>query len=195
MVEKLIRDFVAVVGHGVDDELETFHLFNVNDDPKVKNGMMLFKCRAVDVPVRKSGGVAFWNFVRGKPTVLGKMDLDKDREFSIPQSLVFNIKDGTPSMQLVFPQSFDQLPESFRFHPYLGMALRIAYLSMQNDEIQQQLMEDANLNRTEILDKLSQSQSKANEYMTTMIQSFNQQKTEALKSELEQKKSTEQGFY
>ena len=57
-----ISDFLVVVGNPLEDELGTHRLFNIMEDPKVRNRRILFSLQARDVSVRKSGGWYFFNY-------------------------------------------------------------------------------------------------------------------------------------
>lgn len=196
-MEKQIEPILVLFGNNFDDELETYKVFNQIDDPKIKNERAYFSVVARDVPVRRPQGLTFMNWMLGRPTIIGKLELDKKRSFTIKQDLVFPIKMGTPSVTMVFPDNFDNLPESFKNHKFFGSGIKVAYLEMESVIAQAELMKEAGYQETEILDKLSQSQTQAHEYMLKQFQQFSQQQTEDLKSELNNKpkEPKDGGFY
>jgi len=195
-MEKPIEPIILTFGDSFDDELETYKLFNSIDDLKIKNGRAYFSVMARDVPVRRASGITFINWIFGRPTIIGKLELDKKRSFTNKQDLVFPIKNGTPNVSVVFPDRFDNLPESFKNHRFLGNAIKLGYLEMDSVVAQAELMREAGYQETEIADKLSQSQTQLNEFIVNTYQQFSQQQTDQLKTELKEKpKENKEGFY
>lgn len=192
-MEKEIHNFIVVVGNNVDEELEGYKLFTVNGDLKVKNQNILANLQARDVNVVRSAGRTFWNLVTGKPTVQGGLELDKIRQANFKEELFFIIKQGKPAVGLAFPDRFEDLPESLKKHKYLGTALKLTYMQMQAINQQRELLEEAGFNQTEIWDKLTQSQTKATEYINKMIQDLTNNQQKAITKETEEKKKREEG--
>ena len=195
MSEKPIRDFVTVVGNNIDPELEQYKIHRVVGDFKVMNGRLVVMLNAVDVPVRRIGS-AFWNWIRGKPHITGGLDLDKERQVSFNESLTFLIKDGSPADYLVFAEKFSDLPRSIQTDPYFGTAFQLAYLAKQSDEAKIQLMREAGLQETEIMDKLTQSRTKENEYIKQTMEELSNNSQQEIAKDIEKlKKEGGGGFY
>ena len=65
-------------------------------------------------------------------------------------------------------------------------------MQMKAEETKASLLREAGLNETEILDKLSQSQTRANEYIANLYEKFNQQTIDSLKSQVKKNKREEE---
>lgn len=187
MAELPIRDFVFRFGAEHDLELEQYALFTLNDDPKSMGGRLVCRLNAKDVAVRRPAGMAFWNFLRGKPTIIGQLDLDKLREASFAKNLWFTIRQGTPSVYAVFPDNYEDLPESFKSDMYFGYAFQLAYKARKSDENRKAMLLGAGEKDIEVYDMLMQSRTKENEYYLKMYDWLNKSREDAMKQAVEKK--------
>jgi hypothetical protein len=179
-MDKDVCDFVLLGGSfsGQEHKLGGYRLFNLVKSDDMKDRKLL-SLRAVDVNVRRSPGLSFINFVLGKPTVQGGVDLDSVKEnVTVARDLFLEVKGNKPRIILALPDNYEDLPESFKNHKYLGSGLQLSYLERDNLMSQEQLLRDAGLHETEITDKLSQSQTKANEYMKKQMNDFMMKETQ-----------------
>jgi hypothetical protein len=172
-MDREINDFFIALGDDMDSELETHKLFTQQADPIVKNRRIIFEIRAVDVPVRRGGGFYFFKMLTGQPLVANKFALDKKRKVGVAQDLCFDIKRGKPAITVAFPDSYDKLPQSLKEHPILGMALKMTYLARQSNQLQEDIMQEAGIQQSEIEDRLSQSQTRLNDFMLKQISDYN----------------------
>lgn len=190
MVDRVINDFVVVLGNDVDGELESFKLFNVVENPRIKNGRVFLGLKARDVEVRKSGG---FHFVQ---TVLGRADLDRKRTCAVDEDLFFSIKDGKPNMFLALPDDWDKLPNSIKNNRFVGQALKMAYLQKKSLDLQAQSLIDAGYQSAEINDILSQSQSKLNDFVMKQFNAYSQEQQTSLEKQIKptEEKTSERGY-
>lgn len=199
MAERIIADFLVLVGNDFDEECESFKLFRI-ENVSVKNKMYIFNVVAVDVHVRMSGGMALWSIITGNPVVLGDVDLSKKRQVAVEEDLVYCIKDaGNPSVYMAFPDRYERLPASIK-NSRLGNAFQIYLLERNMLERQREMMEQADYSETEILDKVTESQTKFAQYVNTLVQSYSKSEEARLQQDVEgkrQKTGEEQGggFY
>lgn len=199
-MDKEVNDFLVFVGD-VDEDLDNFALGVVVGGMKVKNKRVNADVLVRDVNVVRSAGRTLWNWITGKPTIQGGMELDKVRNANFSEELIFAIKLGKPALALVFPDRFEQLPESIKKDKYFGTAFQITYMQMQALNTQKELLEEAGFNQTEIWDKLSQSHTKSNEYITKLVQDYTKDQNKSLEREaMDRKKQegsagNEAGFY
>jgi len=184
MAEREINDFVVMLADNMDAELDTFHLFTLQADPKVKNRRIILSLQAVDVPVRRSGGFYFFKALTGQPLVANKVELDKRREVSVGQNFFLLVKAGKPNVYAVFPDDFDQLPQSLKEHSILGALFKMMYLAVKSNQLKEEIMAEAGIQASEIEDILSQSQTRLSETMMKMVQDW----TQATENQLKQNK-------
>lgn len=175
MVQDLpINDFLVVVGNNMDEELGTHRLFNIMADPKVKNRRILFQLQARDVPVRRRGGWYFFNLILGRKPIIGSTDLSQMRELSVAEDMVLQVKSGKPNIYVVFAESLENMPKTFKDDVRWKTVLQMLFLMRQNEEALAELYGSANLQQTEIQDRLSQSQTMLNDFVIKQMQNFQQ---------------------
>jgi hypothetical protein len=173
MEQRQILDFVIIVGNNVDDELETYKILNIMQDPKHKNGRVLLTLQARDVPIRKSGGWYFFNLLTGRHHVVGSLDLERKREVSIAEDLFLQIKVGKPNVFLAFADERNKLPKGFKDNPLMDMLWDMFFAMRKNKEEQAEMLREAGMQQSEIQDLLTQSQTRLQDYMKNYIQSYN----------------------
>jgi hypothetical protein len=183
-MDKQVSDFVVFVGNNVDAELETYKLGTIQSDPKPKNTRVLFRVKAVDVNVRRSGGFYLLNLIFGRPNVVGKFDLDRVREATASESNTFVIKVGKPAMYLCLPDRFDDLPSDIKNSPVWSSVFKLGYLAQGSRELQEETLREAGYQSAEIQDILSQSQSKLNEFIMKQFSDYSQATEQGLKAQV-----------
>lgn len=196
-----INDFILVIGNNMDEELETFRLFNIMSDPKVKNHRVLFQLQARDLPVRRRGGWYFFNLLLGRRPIIGKYELAKMREMSVAEDLVFQIKSGKPNIYVVFAESLENMPKAFKDDVRMRTFLQMFFLMRQNEESLAELYASANLQQTEIQDRLSQSQTMVSKFVTEQMQQYAESMQQTERKNLDdmtkqpQQGQQQKGFY
>lgn len=167
-MDRVISDFFVAGGNDMDAELDSFHLFVMADDLRIKNNRVILRLKARDVSVRKSGG---FHLVQD---ILGRGDLDRVRECTVDEDLFFPLREGTPSVFLGLPDTFEQLPSVIRNNRFIGVALKIAYLQKHSLDLQAQMYAEAGYQASEIQDILSQSQTKLSEFVVKQVTDMTQ---------------------
>jgi len=173
MEQRQILDFVIIVGNNVDDELETYKILNLVQDPKHKNGRVLLTLQARDVPIRKSGGWYFLNLLTGRHHVVGALDLERKREVSVAEDLFIQIKAGKPNVFLAFADERDKLPKGFKDNQLMDMLWNMFYVMRKKKEEQEEMLREAGMQQSEIQDLLTQSQTRLNDFIFKQMQSYN----------------------
>lgn len=188
-MDKPINDFAVIMGNNMDDELETYKLFTIEQDPKMKNNRVLLTLRAKDVPVRRTGGWFLMRWFFRLPFIANQMDLMKKREVSVADDLYLPIKDGKPSISLALPDTYDKLPLSVKQHPILGALFKMFYDARDSRMNAEEILKEAGYQQSEINDLLSQSQTRLNEFMIKNVQDW----TQGLENSMKQKATSPKG--
>jgi hypothetical protein len=110
----------------------------------------------------------------GRRHIVGKVDLSQMRELSVPEDMVLPIKLGKPSVYVVFAERKESLPKAFKDDRRWRMTFDLLYMARANEQALAELYESANLQQTEIQDRLSQSQTMLNDFVIKQMQNFQQ---------------------
>jgi hypothetical protein len=193
MSEKQISDFIVSLGDYDPADLESYRIFRIEDLPIVKNQMYICNdLKAVDVPVRQSGGRYVFNQMFGRPNVIGQIDLEKQRKTSFETGLLIPLKSGgKPNVYIMLPPTFELLADAIKNHPDFAPAFELGYMSRQNKMALKQMMIESGISRGEMEDRISQSNTSYMENIRKAINSF-QQDSANLQREVQSKKPEQQ---